>query len=330
MTRELMSEIVNGLRRKRWRFYYGPDVYAYQLLTYLVDLGVSFPEIRRSSFARLLDRPVIKARLAQFGQRQITPAQWRSWRPAEPLCYLLTLDGWGEAASRYAQDDQTSRPGYNLVLQLNFSNQHNRPYEKLIEPTHFHPYEYDSHPIAAKPRLTMSWVRIDLANDLSHALIEEVQNDWLRRASNGKTCRWRYVCEGGRWQWIREHCNGGTVSAERRERYYEETLRPHRALWAEASLCAAIKLLYEEIGVRRIYYHTFTGGNLMKGIDAQRRPPRSLYGQLPRQFCFNKTQNCPAILEKYVAALHRDRRNDLSQLAFYELILGMKGPARPL
>jgi hypothetical protein len=59
-------------------------------------------------------------------------------------------------------------------------------------------------------------------------------------------------------------------------------------------LTAALDFLHREIGIHRVFYHTFETGRAFKGI--YRDPPRSLYTTLPRRFCFQPTREAPRML----------------------------------
>ena len=80
-------------------------------------------------------------------------------------------------------------------------------------------------------------------------------------------------------------------------RYVKETLLPYYELWDEAVLAAAIEFCVGELGISNIYYHSFETGNALKGIS-DTYPPRSLYTDLPRQFCFEQTEEMPRMLRK--------------------------------
>ena len=62
--------------------------------------------------------------------------------------------------------------------------------------------------------------------------------------------------------------------------------------------------LKEEIGINTIFYHTFEGGNFLKGIDYAKKPPRSLNTSLPKKFCFELTNQYPAFLSNRIATTH--------------------------
>ena len=125
--------------------------------------------------------------------------------------------------------------------------------------------QWNSHPWTAGS-FTLAWARMDIDRRTGEALIEEIQTDWKDDM---------------------EHA----------------TLAPYARLWDEAMLTAAIRLLRDDLGVRRIYYHTFGGGVRLKrfGKDTW-LPPRSLYTTLPRRFCFELTDQAPRFLQ------HSDNR----------------------
>ena len=81
----------------------------------------------------------------------------------------------------------------------------------------------------------------------------------------------------------------------RRLMLYQEYLRPYRKILAEAALAAAIDYLFE-LGIRRIYYHDFETGCRLKGIELDWAPPRSLYTDLPKRFCMQRTEQGPSFL----------------------------------
>ena len=79
--------------------------------------------------------------------------------------------------------------------------------------------------------------------------------------------------------------------------YWEVRLRLSRQVWDEAMLCAAIRFLVEELGIRRIFYHTPESGAFYKGYGAE-GAPRSLYTKLPKRFCFQSVEEGPGFLRK--------------------------------
>jgi hypothetical protein len=119
--------------------------------------------------------------------------------------------------------------------------------------------EYWSHPWAAGS-FTLAWARMDIDRQAGEALIEEVQSEW-----------------------------GDDMQ--------DSPLAAYARLWDEAMLASSIRFLRDDLGVRRIYYHTFDGGLRLKRFDHEGyAPPRSLYTALPRRFCFGLTDQAPRFL----------------------------------
>jgi len=301
-------EIIECLPKGKTRFYYFKDRYALLLLSLAAHRCMSKKDLRSSRFARLLDKGVVREALCQCRGRNLAAEDFDAVWPIRYKCYFLTLATWG--SKKRDSWYQTSRSGFNLVLQLNFSNEHDEPYKKLVDPNDFRPFEFGGHPVARGSLHTLAWARldIDLAND--EALIEEVQNDWIREA------RWaRRVAaqeRGPNYSW------GSKVENDRVIRYVDNVLRQHEAIWDEAMLAAAIWFLRCELGVRKIYYHTYESGARLKSIQYS-LPPRFLYSRVPRRFCFTETDDVPGFLAKNTRS--QARRQRLDQARFFEIRL---------
>lgn len=299
-----LNEIMACLPRERTLFRYFRGRYALLLLQAVVGDGRQIQELKRSAYASLLEKPEVKQALAMAGQGVITHAILDSVWPAEVFHFVITLGGWG---TRRARRVQTTRRGYNLVLQLNFSSQHDDIYRALVKPIYTALLNTYSHPILRPGartyfRETMGWSRIDLDLQRGEALIEEVQNDWLREA--------RILLRDARRK-LKKHASdkvwwdtNGKV--EDVIRYCEQVLQPYYHLWDEAVLAASIDFIHRELGIRKIYYHTAQYGYRLKGIRYT-QPPKSLYSQLPRRFCFTQTEQMPEFLaeDKYFRRVYR-------------------------
>jgi hypothetical protein len=74
-------------------------------------------------------------------------------------------------------------------------------------------------------------------------------------------------------------------------------LRPYARIWQECVLMATLDLVYQELGVRTVYFHTYDGGLTMKRMAGHSAPPRSLYTDLPQRFCFQETDRPPRVLQ---------------------------------
>lgn len=311
---DLVSDVLAGSRRL---FYYTKDEYARYLLER--QLGQSealkLQEIQSGHWARLLERPLIKAQRGQWGDGLLTHARLQALRATNPLKFRITFDEWGTTNRRWSNWDQVSRPGYNLVIQLNFSGDHNEQYFKLLQPqTYRHPFKYGGHPSRAYAKdFTLAWARVDLSADFSEALVEEIQSDWWRAARAELIERHhRKRDANGQWREWTTKRSRHSLEVEQYERYLTEVLQAYGEVWDEAILTATLQLLWEEIGVERIFYHTYETGCVLKNCQ----PPRSLYTKLPKRFCFNRTEEAPTFL---TAEVQRWNRKLKGKSAFWVL-----------
>lgn len=290
MEKHQVTEIIACLPQEKTQYRYFKDYFALQLLSYLAgDNGIRIEQVRRTPFARLLNKPVIRPLLAMCGDGIIDTwrinAQWQE--PSLP--FLLTLGTWG------GNDDwdwqQTSRPGCNLVLRLNFTRAHDSRFEQLSRNLDYDSFNcYDMHPVLRykeRPyfRETLAWARMDVDFDSGDALIEEIQTDWVREAFD--------VYQ----ELVSDDPQQADAETQALQTYIEAVLKPYARLWDQAMLSAAIYFIRKELGLRNIFYHTWDSGNAFKNIDAKWcAPPRSLYDRLPKQFCFQATDAVPQFL----------------------------------
>ncbi len=310
--KHLAQEVIRCLPRGKTRFDYFKDRYALLLLSRVLTCKTHISRLRQTRFGRLLEKPVVKRLLAASGDGTLRPEQVRNaWQePSQP--FLLTLSIWGGDELNW---QQTSRRGYNLVLQLNFTNKHRRQYERLIKPKSPYIYICYGHPVM-KPkerefyRDTLAWARIDLDFSTDEALVEEVQTDWLRGT------KWDLAYARRRPNADRPLPRAG-ATYEDIENYVTKTLAPYNKIWDEAMLSATIEFVRSELGIRTIYYHTFKGGSLWKNISYI-QPPRSLYTDLPRKFCFERVADSPEFLQ---SKRHRKRQRNTRRLGWFRLEL---------
>jgi hypothetical protein len=287
-----LEEIIACLPRGRTKFYYFKDRYALMLLSMLTRKETSIQSLQNSPYRRLLDKPVVREILGKNGNPRLAASQFDAFWPEKCHCYLLTLGKW-DGSRKWRQ---TSRRGWNLVLQLNFSSRHNRAYKAQLTPDDNAPFQYYGHPVAGKGYNTLAWARLDIDMNRDEALIEEIQTDWLRLARQSEKDFCQYTGEDKKL-YIPWYVRGLNCDLQQLQNYMEKTLRPHMKIWQEAMLAAAIWFLQEEIGISTIYYHTFDYGCQLKNISGV-KPPRSLYTRLPTQFCFTKTGQAPQFLQK--------------------------------
>ncbi|MDH5178322.1 MAG: hypothetical protein OEZ39_08965 [Gammaproteobacteria bacterium] len=295
MNKHELDEIIACLPDERTLFRYFKDRYALMLLDHFVGDGKTIADIRKSGFSVLLDKPVVKSVLAWAGNGCLTHNLIADYWKEEMHHFVLTVDRWGCSRHDY---DQTSRDGYNLVLQLNFSNEHDGVYKKLVKPEYEQLLNSYSHPIldwSVRPfkRETLAWARIDLDFSMNEALIEEVQSDWVRQAKELEQDVIRYKAATGKMpEWY-----GANGSIDNIMHYCRHVIQPYQKIWDEAVLSAAIDFIRNELGVGAIYFHSADTGSQVKHIRYA-KPPRSLYSHLPKRFCFKQTDTAPGFLLK--------------------------------
>ncbi len=304
MDEKLVREFVQCEAQRRMTFPYFSGRYALLLLKYLIGDGRSIAELRRSDYRSLLEKPISKTLLAHAGNGQLTP-QLLNLAWSEPAFHFVitidAFDGW----------TQTSRNGANLVIQLNFANDHQSAYRHLMRPLSFGLFQGGAHPTCRSGLETLAWVRVDLDLDREEALIEEVQSDWIRLVDSFvRNCRrcGRVCCY---------HRKQLRTTMARLERY-QESLKPYRKIWAEAALAAAVDYL-AELGIRHIYCHEYETGCRLKNIDPEWGPPRSLYTELPKRFCMQRVRQGPDFLIRQRGV--RRRLSKIKAPAFFLLDL---------
>ncbi len=296
------NEIEWVLARERPRvFPYFKDRYALLLLAWACGDGRRVRELKQSRFGPLLSKSVAREVAGRAPGGVLSSDLLLGARKDDVQHYRLTLGRWGAKPDEVWDPswDQTTRPGENIVLQLNFPRDHMRACYGLVLPharqrVDRHPWIASCHPVSSA-QLTLSWARIDVAFDSSEALIEEIQTDWVRFA----LARARALRELDPKELAKAELYGfpPEVGAYHVLSYVEHVLAPHTRMWAEATLAAALWLLREELGIRRIFMNTFESGTYLKELE-DGPPPRSLYSDLPRRFCFQRTRQRPAALRR--------------------------------
>ena len=307
MKQQEISDIIDGLPKGRTLFHYFKDRYALELLSYFAGTGITVRDIKASPYSRFLRKPIMKEVLDRNPSGVIDRENVRKVWPRESEVYLLTLGSWGGSRTRQRGRwyYQTSRPGFNLVLQLNFSGKHNEAYQAFLKPQQKDLMVHSDHPNNPE-RCTLAWARMDIDLHHSQALIEEVQTDWIKIALDWKGDYEWYLARNLPLCEIRSRFNDEGFGRTYILEYIKQVLRSHMNQWDEAMLFAAIWFLREELGIRNIFYHTFESGNLLKGLEFC-QPPRSLYTRLPARFCFQPTHELPLFLQRKVAKQTRKK-----------------------
>lgn len=285
-----MEEVITCLAGERTLFGYFPGRYALMLLADVVADGTPIRELRRGGLAPLLEKPAVRRVLDACGdgvlKREALIVAW----PDDARWFLLGLEVWGSRRDRIWH--QTSRPGHNLVLQLNFNTGDMARFERLGPEAEA--YSHSGHPVcqpsSRRFRATLAWARLDVDFDTDEALIEEIQSDWVRYAA-----------------WYGRHHEGLAAFAA-----------PYARLWSEAMLAAAIWFLRRELGINGVFYHDYETGCALKGLHRW-RPPRSLYTELPRRFCMQRTADAPRFLEAHLRHRNKGARRAREACMFYRV-----------
>ncbi|MEJ2407579.1 MAG: hypothetical protein P8171_25615 [Candidatus Thiodiazotropha sp.] len=312
MEMKLAQEIIDCLPRGRSLFHYGRYGYAPLLLSYLLQGEASISELRKRPYGKLLQTPLLKVALSQSGKRVLELSLLEAAYWCDTLPFVLTLD-------LFDGHMQTSRRGVNLVLQLNFSADHDREYVRLTKPGKQPVLRSRGHPVMQPGqrelfRETLAWSRIDLEFASDEALIEEVQSDWVRSAAYVK--RWIGHCRQCKAELPVWFQLGGDLDGI--ERYIDQVLAPYLSLWQEAMLSASIDFIYRELGIRTIYYHSHETGGVVQRI-AYGQAPQSLYSRLPKKFCLTRTAEGPEFLQG--DKTYRRRIKKVKKPSWYRLAL---------
>ena len=289
-----INEIIACLPRCRTRFAYFKNRYA--LLSLARHYGTPAPvrRVKASGHARLLKVPEVRDCIAASGDGIVRADDLLlAWH--EPhVNFVLTLASWGGESRRW---QQTSRPGHNLVLQVNFSNQHRCAFQRLVDTDTFgETFNFYGHPACRRTvgvyRDTMSWVRMDIDLAGGQALIEEIQSDWMRRVGWVRQRMLRRLAVMKRHP--ARFARGARKKLAAFLEYAELLEAGYGALWLEASLSAALEFLFGEIGIETVYFHSWETGNRLKRISGA--APRSIYTRLPKAFCMTPTEAAPSML----------------------------------
>ena len=224
--------------------------------------------------------------------------------------FLLSLGRWGARA--HWDHYQISRPGENLVLQLNLPHEHSRNYRLWMGANDEQTLngEWTDHPVQKLSgnklfRETLAWARLDIDFETNEALIEEVQSDGAR-----------YV----NW-WSKRYKACACKQCQNKMKYID-WFQSYGKIWSEAMLMATIWFVHKELGINRIFMHTARSGWQIKKMDKHWTAPRSLYSDLPKRFAFNQTWAAPEFLintKHYQRLIRKQPDIDFYQLTMNEL-----------
>ncbi|WP_309381040.1 hypothetical protein [Cerasicoccus frondis] len=299
MNTEELRLIRDCLPEGRTKYYYFKDAYLFQILKWkLGEAQATASSLKQhAQWQRFAKKEAFARYLSKWPDGLVDGERLGYYWPSdqEVHAFRLTLGEWGQEPSN--QNDswfQTSRSGWNLVLQLNFPAEHDREYRNLVGPDGGSYFAWTFHPVRVGQFNTLAWARLDIDLDRGVALIEEIQTDWLREAADQRSHLAKELKRGqlkldDRW-W--QSTVGNVIS------YFDRNLEPLLDVWDEAMLSAALWFLYKELGVSRVYYHTWESGLLYKQLTEDSAPPRSLYTKLPKRFGFEKVEMGPSFLDE--------------------------------
>lgn len=268
---------------------YFKDKYALLLAGWAAGDGLRIGEMKQSRLGGLLQKDLLKQHCAR--NPVLRAADLLAIAPHDGWSFSRSLDQWGE------EDNwgwtQVSRPGISLVLRLDFGPSHDRKVSKLRLGPAMETLRYRNH-MRDGERLNLAWARLDLDLETGEVLIEEIQNDWLRSAQDmveegqsiGNDSRWYHVPR-----------KSARKNDLRFLQYHKEMLAPLEKIWSEAMLCATLEFIRNDLGLHTVYMHTPDCGARLKGISYS-QPPRSIYTDLPRRFCFEQTDEVPTFLSR--------------------------------
>lgn len=299
MDSAMVEEVIACLPAERTQFSYFKDQYALYLLKRFLAKHQNAPihTLKQSKVKKLLERPQVSQLLKSAGSGRLNTQLLDSVWPGCAQDYVLTLGRWGDK-SRYSWN-QTSRPGVNLVLQLNLSNQFETLFKRLAG-CELNRLTTSQHPKSHKRSATLAWARLDVDFTTGEVLIEEIQSDLIRDveyAYKRATREADAACM--RIYWSEHKLERSKVASA-----CKAILEVHKNLWAEAMLAATLWFVQCELGFERIYYHSFETGKVMKNIPGT-APPRSLYTDLPQKFCFELTEQAPRFIAENPKAKRR-------------------------
>lgn len=288
MNINLLEEVQEILDSGRRLHHYYKDQYAVWLLAQLIEKtpGLSISDIKSSVYAKLLERPLVKKNMS-VAPKGVIKTDWCSSIISEKYeSVVITLSKWG-GDYNYSWS-QTSRPGANLVLQFNFTNEHDQWLGRLkLNDDVFKCY---AHPINVY-RSSLAWSRLDIDFSTGEVLIEEIQNDWIRKCHKHYKLANYYRSKGAEHYYY----DGIRFSVDDMLRYTQHMVKTYDKLWSEVVMSLTLMFIKQELGIDKVYYHEFYTGAKIKRIT-ERLPPKSLYTSLPKKFCFELVDQIPKFL----------------------------------
>ncbi len=293
MDKQQIREALECLKDEKRVFSYAPGMFALHRLKEVVGKEPQkVSALRAAGAGRLLQAPAVRQFLRTVPDGVVRPAAFELLRPSGTKYFRLRVTSWNGGASGEPWG-QTSRKGYNLVLQLNLGAEHLHEYRRLLRPQE--PlFTWSCHP-NSREGSTLAWARIDFDLDTGEALIEEIQSDWAKEVREAVETEDPWRSRSGKL-WVGSgHVHEGVTRAHLL--WYAKLFQPYARMWSEAMLAATIQFIRSDIGLKKIFMHTFASGLRFKEMQND-PPPRSLYESLPRRLSFERTVEVPEFLRR--------------------------------
>ncbi len=300
MTEEQVNELEEIFSSPMKYYYYKDKFLVDRVLVKSRESNlISFEEIKNSFESKLLQKEwFVKQFLSKNGDAKICSNELACYWPENTLEFDITVSNWGEYAKKHQKDKwlQTSRGGYNLVLQINLSQEHFQLYNSWLKPIWrgVGIFNCTCHPINYKS-ITLGWVRLDLDFETNEVLIEEIQTDWLRGV-NSLAKDLRTSKNEARQEILR---NDGVGSCELDFWKYFNYMQSINKIWDELFISVAIWFAQNELQLSNIWMHSFDSCKLFKD-QANSLPPQSLYTKLPKKMGFEISDENPEFLQKEI------------------------------
>ena len=290
---------------------YFKDKYALELLQLAFPESTKMATVKQSKFGRFLNKSLVRELIATCGSGQIDFNKVGTvWR--EDTSFLrLTMSQWGDVQRwKNGNYHQVSRPALNLVLQVNFDSAHDHCFYQTIGKENQGYFGYVDHPQHDKLN-TLGWLRLDINMETGEALIEEVQSDWVKQAARYK--------RNLKTQPKDEDCECLACQRPKALELYLNQFKPYMKLWDEMILSAGIWFLVKQLGLKKIWYHSFETSKHYKMMPDYSLPPKSVYSKLPQRFGFDKVQKAPELITECKALGKLARRAKAQGMQFYKL-----------
>jgi len=291
MRPDIAREVIECMPNGRTLFHYSKDDYAFLLLQMMSKRENCIHKLRQTKARKLLEKPAVKPFLAGCADGILGPQRLpQRQHLVDEKCYRLSLDTWG-GDRKHWHWTQVSRKGASLVLQMNLNRSEAEKLKGCYVSDGNDPFENCAHPTRSGEFPTLAWARLDFDLETGEALVEELQTDLIRDLQWFAEAAYEARKVGEKsFERCRVKFNTAKVIS-----LWENDFAAERKHWQEAMLSAAIWFLVCEIGMRCIYYHTDTTGSFLKRITGT-KPPKSLYTELPKRFCFDETAEVPQLL----------------------------------